>query len=401
VPCSDDHLAAWTDWLTLDAIPHVGRRRLWALVSALGSPRNALEAKPDALREVEGIDEGVIKSLLDHRDALDLRDAAAKLGEMGARLISFLDDDYPSPLRRMDDPPPFLMVLGELTPMDQVAVAVVGSRNATDYGKRMAETIAGGLAEAGVTIISGFATGIDGAAHRVALDAGGRTIAVLGCGLDVVYPATHRALRERVRESGALLTTHAPGTQPRGEHFPDRNAILAGLAQGVLIVEASEKSGTLITAEHALAQGQRLYAVPGDVTRANSRGVNRLIQEGSAHLVTSAEDLLTDLGSTLRTLMVELGLSGDLGGNAEATLPVLDELTPAERHLFHRIQAGPIQADALARGLAAAERAALPMQLVNLQLSGLIEELPGKRYVACPAAAGLPAHHPMETELPS
>lgn len=387
-------LDAWAQWLTLAAIPQVGPRRLWQLVTELGSPEAVLRAPPRTLREVEGVDQVTVDSITGHRDALDLRPEAEALAAMGARLVTFLDGDYPRALRRLDDAPPLLHVLGDLRPSDELAVAVVGSRNMTEYGRTMAETIASGLAEAGLTIISGFATGVDGVAHAAALDRGGRTLGVLGSGLDVLYPATHRRLRERIAQSGALVTTLRLGTAPRAEHFPDRNSVLAGLAQATVIIEAGEKSGALITATRTLECGRPLFAVPGDVTRANSRGVNRLIQEG-AKLVTGAEDVLRDLAGLLRGLMAEHGASLTLGGECAGDAPaidpaLLDALAPEERELFALIQAGPVQIDALLRARGPAERAALPMHLMNLQLHGLIEELPGKRFAARPAAAAMP-----------
>lgn len=387
-------LALWTDWLTLAAIPHVGSRRLWELVTALGSPGAVLRAPAARLRSVDGVDEVTAASIVEHRDALDLRAEARALADMGARLLSFLDDAYPRPLRHIEDPPPLLFVLGTLTPMDEIAVAVVGSRNMTSYGRQMAESIAGDLAEAGVTVISGFATGVDGVAHMAALERGGRSIGVLGCGLDVIYPATHRRLRERLVASGALVTTHRLGTAPRAEHFPDRNAILAGMAQAVVVIEASDKSGALLTAHHAVEQGRPVYAVPGDVTRVNSSGVNNLIREG-AKLVTSAADVLDDLRGVLRGLLADLGGEATLGWDGEAPdgSPAVQEalrsLSREELELFTAIQAGPVHYDTLLRTVALAPeaRAQLPMRLMTLQMQGLIEELPGKRFAARPCAA--------------
>jgi DNA processing protein len=361
------------------------------LVAALGDPEAVLRASPRALRAVEGVDDGTISNLVEHRDALDLRAESQALADLGGRLVTFLDADYPRALRRLDDPPPVLQVLGAPRPMDEIAIAVIGSRNMTDYGRQMAEAISRGLAQAGVTVISGFATGVDGVAHRAALDAGGRTIAVLGCGLDVVYPAGHRRLRERIRDDGALITTHRLGAPPRAEHFPDRNALLSGLSLGAVVIEASEKSGALITAHHAGAQGRPVFAVPGDATRANSRGVNQLIQQG-AKLVVSAEEILADLQGVLRGLLADLGGEAALGaGSVSPDAPLANEgqlarLSVEERELFRRIQAGPIHYDTLARTAAAdpVSRQQLPMRLMNLQLHGLIEELPGKRYAARP-----------------
>ncbi|MBN1478437.1 DNA-processing protein DprA [Candidatus Sumerlaeota bacterium] len=387
-------LALWTDWLTLAAIPQVGRRRLWQLITALGSPGEVLRASPRALRTAEGVDEVTVNSIVEHRDTLDLRPEAEAIAAMGARLIPFTDPGYPRALRAMDDPPPLLHVLGELEPLDEVGIAIVGSRNMTDYGRQMTEAIAGDLAEAGVTVISGFATGVDGAAHRAALERGGRTLAVLGAGLDIVYPSTHRRLRQRVAESGALISEYRLGAAPRAEHFPERNAVLAGLAQGVVVVEAGEKSGALITATRAAELGRPVFAVPGDATRANSRGVNRLIQEG-ARLVMSAEDVLADMRGLLRGLLSELGGEAALGAEGASPDPppvpsaVLEALDEEERGLFTRIQGGAVQLDTLMRGLDPDQRAALPMHLMNLQLHGLIAELPGKRYTACPSSASL------------
>ncbi len=398
-------VAAWVEWLTLAAIPHVGPRRLWQLVSELGSPEAVLRAGAARLRSVEGVDEVTIQSILDHRDALDMRDEAQGLADMGGRLVTFLDDDYPRALRRSDDPPPLFSVLGELRPLDEAAVAVVGSRNMTDYGRQMAETIAGDLAEAGLTIVSGFATGIDGVAHTAAVNRGGRTIGVLGCGLDITYPASHRSLRTRIVESGALISTFRVGEGPRAEHFPERNITLAALALAVVVIEAGEKSGALITAHRAMEQGRRVCAVPGDATRTNSRGVNLLIQEG-ARLVMSAADVLAELHGTLRTLLAELGAEAAIGADglspdlAAPSPQMLEGLDDDARELFRRIQAGPIQHDAMLRDptLTVAQRERLPMLLMDLQLRELIDELPGKRYAARPAAAALTL--PLEGEAP-
>lgn len=288
---------------------------------------------------------------------------------VGARLVLLEDPEYPAQLRTIPAPPPFLFVRGEICAEDALAVAVVGARHATPYGLGVSEQLAGDLAARGVTVISGFARGVDTAAHRGALGVGGRTIAVLGSGVDVIYPPENRKLVARVIEHGALISQLPMGAPPLPEHFPLRNRTIAGLALGTVVVEAAERSGALITAGHAGELGREVFAVPGNVTSEVSRGTNRLIQDG-AKLVQSWEDVVAELPEAWRQCLVTpepqevkgLVLDGDEG------------------RLLALIGASPMHAAELIErsDIPSGRAAAL---LVTLELGGWIRQLPGKLYV--------------------
>src|SRR5262249_49060748 len=221
-----------------------------------------------------------------------------KIARVGVRLVTRSDPEYPVHLTHLHDPPPFLYVRGSFVSEDLIAIAIVGSRFASSYGKGVARDLARGLAEKGVTIVSGLARGIDAEAHRAALAAGGRTIAVLGSGLDIIYPSEHRTLAVEIPPSGALISEFSLGSKPDAVHFPYRNRVISGLTLGTVVVEATENSGSLITARCALEQNREVFAVPGNVTAHRSRGPHRLIKEG-AKLVENIEDVLNEIAPTL------------------------------------------------------------------------------------------------------
>ncbi|NIO68955.1 MAG: DNA-protecting protein DprA, partial [Anaerolineae bacterium] len=222
-----------------------------------------------------------IDSLLETRNKISLDDEMEKIERAGAQVLTWQDDAYPPQLRHIHSPPPVLYVKGELRPEDEWAVAVVGTRRATVYGKEATRTLASDLARNGVTIVSGLARGIDAQAHRAALEAGGRTIAVFGSGIDIIYPPEHKKLAQAVVENGALVSEYALGTPPEGSNFPPRNRIISGLSLGVVIVEAGVRSGALITADYAGEQGRDVFAVPGNIFHRGSQGTNKLIQQGA------------------------------------------------------------------------------------------------------------------------
>ncbi len=285
----------------------------------------------------------------------------------GACIITQADADYPAVLRLIPDPPAVLYLRGTLTAADAVAVALVGSRRASLYGLQSAERLAYELALRGVTVVSGLARGIDGAAHQGALNGSGRTLAVLGCGLSRIYPPEHDKLAEQVAAHGALISEYPMDAQPMPYNFPRRNRLISGLSQGVVVVEASHRSGALITADCALEQSREVFAVPGPMTSATSHGTHRLIKDG-ARLVTSVEDILA-----------ELGLSP-----LEASLPPSAEpirLPEAERKVFEALDArAPRYIDAIAHqsGVAMPELAAA---LLQLELKRLIQQLPGRQFI--------------------
>ena len=290
-------------------------------------------------------------------------------GRAGARLLLSEDDEYPASLAAVPAPPTFLLARGELRKEDALALAIVGSRRATAYGLQAAERLGADLAARGVTIVSGFARGIDTAAHRGALAAGGRTIAVLGCGVDVTYPPENRKLVGQVLERGALISQFPMGTPALPGHFPLRNRTIAGLTLGTIVVEAAERSGALITAGHAGELGREVFAVPGPVTSETSRGANRLIQDG-AKLVQGWEDVLAELPPVWRRCLTEC-----VGAEAPGPAPEGDET-----RVLPLLGGEPIHIDhVIARSGVPSGRAAAA--LLNLELKGWVRQLPGQHYV--------------------
>ena len=291
---------------------------------------------------------------------------------LAGKIIALGDERYPERLRTIHDPPAVLYCDGLPETGDRQAVAIVGSRRATPYGLRVTEALAGELSRLGITIVSGFARGIDAAAHRAALAAGGRTIAVLGCGLDVDYPPGHKSLHVEIAASGAVLTEFAPGTPPRAAHFPRRNRIISGLALGVVVIEAAEDSGSLITARLALEQGREVFAVPGPIEAPTSRGPHGLLKQG-AKLVEMVDDiveeLLPQLDRSLQTLKTE----------PIAALPKHVDLSSSERAMLDMMSREPLHLDELTErtGLTPAVVAGI---LLGLELRALVKQVPGQRY---------------------
>ena len=291
-PATDDSLAAA---VRLALVPGVGPTIRKSLLDYFGSAEAVLAASTAQLREVPGVGPKLSHALMSARDEID---AEAEIGicrDHGISIISDMDSDYPRLLREIHDPPGILFVHGDLGDDDALAIAIVGTRHATNYGLRQAERLAGGLARAGLTVVSGLARGIDAAAHRGALSAGGRTLAILASGVLNIYPPEHSGLAEKVRDSGAVISENPPRNEPVSGAFPRRNRLITGLSLGVVVVEAAERSGALISARHAMEQGREVFAVPGRVDSRASRGCHRLIRDG-AKLVECVEDVLEELG---------------------------------------------------------------------------------------------------------
>ncbi len=290
--------AADAYWLALRRVHGAGPRTCRLLLERFGSAEQIFKA-PEVEIAAAGVPRQLARAIARFADFAPLEKELCELPRLGARLVRWTDADYPSNLKHIADPPPYLFIRGALSADDRAAVAVVGARAASEAGLRMAERLGLELAAHGIVVVSGLARGIDGAAHRGALQAGGRTIAVLGCGIDVAYPPEHRQLAETIVEKrGALLSELPLGTAPMPENFPSRNRILSGLALGVVIVEAAEKSGSLITSRLALEQDRQVFAVPGSPLSGKSRGSNSLIREG-AKLVECVEDVIADLAPQL------------------------------------------------------------------------------------------------------
>ncbi len=281
--------------LRLSLVSGVGPRHWQSLMRHFGSAEAVLAASMSQLREVSGIGPKLSRQIAAANDEVDADAEIALCRANGVEIVARGAANYPRPLEDIPDPPALLFMHGTIKPCDALAIAIVGSRHATHYGLTQAERLAGSLARAGLTIISGLARGIDAAAHRGALAAGGRTLAVLGSGVLNIYPPEHVELAQAVRAAGALISEAPPRAQPLSGAFPQRNRIISGMSLGVLVVEASARSGALITARHANEQGRDVFAVPGRIDSRMSQGCHRLIRDG-AKLVESPDDILDELG---------------------------------------------------------------------------------------------------------
>ncbi|KPK45680.1 MAG: hypothetical protein AMJ77_07035 [Dehalococcoidia bacterium SM23_28_2] len=363
-------------WVAFNRIPGIGRARYSLLEKHFGRLANAWTATPAELRAA-GLDEKTAATIVAQRPRISPEAEMERLAKYGVQAITWnapaypprlkeiYDLAYPPRLKEIYDLPPVLYLRGELTEADEWALAVVGTRRPTPYGRQVAEHLAADLASQKITLVSGLARGIDSIVHRAALDCGGRTIAVMACGLDIVYPREHLKLAQEVREQGALVSDYPLGIQPQGQFFPRRNRIMSGLSLGVLVVEGDLKSGALITANLALEQNREVFAVPGSVFSAQSRGTNRLIQEG-AKLVQGVQDILEELNLTMVPQQLEM-----------------KELAPAddtEQLLLRHISTEPIHIDEVRR------RSGLPIAAVSsalamLELKGLVRQMGPMSYV--------------------
>ncbi|UCG43246.1 MAG: DNA-processing protein DprA [candidate division WOR-3 bacterium] len=349
-------------YIDLYAVPRMTETRLKHLLQHFGEPQAILEARADELLQVENIDAELARAVLEYRRSDETGQKIGLALELGVWTTSWLEPDYPANLKQLVHMPPVLFGRGELTEDDRLAVAVVGTRRPSPYGKMVSERLAAELARHGVTVVSGLARGIDTFAHRSAIQAGGRTIGVLGCGIDVTYPPENRGLYEEVVTCGAIISEFTLGMEPMAMNFPKRNRIVSGLAKAVVAVEAGDKSGVLNTAAWAADQGRDVYAVPGRVTEERSAGTNRLLREG-ARPVTSAQDILADLGVALHL-------------EERAKVDVTDQEKPA----LELLSGDPLHVDEICQELGVPV-AALLSTLMQLEMKGLVRQLPGKLFV--------------------
>jgi DNA processing protein len=348
---------------------------------AFGSPRRVFEATLLELEQTAGLNHKTARNIKDFRDWDRARAESARAEREGVSIVTVKDPGYPEHLRRIYDHPPLLYIKGTLQ-ADDVPVAVVGSRNASPYGRYVTDRLCRELAHRGVTVVSGLARGIDTCAHRGALAGRGRTIAVMGCGIDVIYPLENRKLHGEIIASGAVVSELPFGTEPDRPHFPARNRIISGLSLGVLIVEAGEKSGSLITARCALDQGREVFAVPGSIDLPGSRGTNKLLRQG-AKLVESVEDILEEILPQLEhppaAPQRQKSEHASMPGSHAAPARGREDLTEKESRLLGFVTEKPLDADTIINrsGLAAAEVLAV---LLSLELKGHILQLPGKLF---------------------
>ncbi|MBI5841855.1 MAG: DNA-protecting protein DprA [Chloroflexi bacterium] len=352
-------------WIGFNLIKGIGAVRMQGLVAYFGDLESAWRADPAHLMEA-GLGAKVIERVIQAREKVNLDQLWEKIESQGIKILTWQDESYPPRLKEIDQPPPVLYIRGEYLPDDLFAVAVVGTRRVTPYGRQVTEEIAAFLAANGMTVISGLARGVDAVAHSAALKAGGRTIGVLGSGVDKIYPPEHRALAEQMMERGGIISDYAPGTPPDASNFPPRNRIISGLSLAVVVVEAGETSGALITAEFAAEQGREVFAVPGSILAPQSKGTNKLIQRGALPLL-SANDLMQAL---------DLTRVGEQK-TARKILPA-DE---TEARLMNVLGNEPLHVDEIRN------QAELPIEkvsaaLVLMELKGMVRQVGGMNYVA-------------------
>lgn len=352
-------------WIGFNLIKGIGAVRMQGLVAYFGDLETAWKADPAELAEA-GLGAKVIERVLGARKQIDLDQVWAKIEAQGIQIHTWVDESYPARLREIDQPPPVLYIRGEYLLDDLFAVAIVGTRKVTPYGRQVTEEIASFLAANGITVVSGLARGVDAIAHQTALRAGGRTIAVLGSGVDKIYPPEYRGLAEQMMQRGAIISDYAVGTPPDASNFPPRNRIISGLSLAVVVIEAAETSGALITAEFAAEQGREIFAVPGSILAPQSKGTNRLIQNGALPLLTPAD------------LMQALDLTR-IGEQKSARKVLPSDET--EARVLNVLGSEPVHVDEIRH------QANLPIEKVSatlalMELKGMVRQVGGMNYVA-------------------
>jgi DNA processing protein len=355
-----------TDAIALLNVPGIGRGRYNKLVQAFGSPAAVFEASVFEIQAVPGFAQETSSSIKTQYNREKASQIASRIVQLGWAVLFPDESEYPKQLLTISDYPPLLFRIGEPASHEDKIIAIVGTRHPTEKGKLFTFNLASALAQAGITVVSGMAEGIDSAAHKGALDAGGKTVAVWGNSLDHVYPSSNRGLAEKTKAQGAVYSEYFPDTRPDPAHFPERNRIISGLAEGVVVVEAGVKSGALITARLALEQGRELLAVPGFPNAPMSAGTNALIKNG-AKLLTSADDLFEELPRLKSEMLVK-------------KYKQLPDMTDVEKEIVSVFTSGPVQIDQISRSIS------LPVSelmefLLALELKGVVREVSGKRFV--------------------
>lgn len=351
-------------WVSFTRVPTVGRARFGLMEAYFGSLEEAWRASAGELAAA-GLDPRSIRAVVARRPLVSPDVEMEQLERLQIRAFTVRDPGYPRLLKEIHEYPPVLFVRGEILPEDERSVTIVGTRKTTAYGREAAHQLAGDLALNGVTIVSGLARGIDSIAHRAALEVGGRTLAVLACGLDITYPPEHLSLAQEVARNGAVISEHPPGTRPEAKNFPRRNRILSGLTPGTVVVEAGEGSGTLWTVGHAVDQGREVLAIPGSIFSPTSREPNRLIQDG-AKMVLSYTDVLEELNFTA------------MGQQMEMVPPLPQD--SQESQLMGNITFEPIHIDEIQRacGLPVS---AVSSSLALMEIKGLVKHVGGMHYI--------------------
>ena len=352
-------------WVGFNLIKGIGAVRMQGLVAYFGDLESAWGADPAGLAEA-GLGAKVIERVIAARQKVDLDQVWSRIESQGIKILTWQDEQYPSRLKEIDQPPPVLYIRGEYLPNDLFAVAIVGTRRVTPYGRQVTEEISSFLAANGITVVSGLARGVDAVAHQTALKSGGRTIGILGSGVDKIYPPEHQKMAEQMMERGAIISDYAPGTPPDASNFPPRNRIISGLSLAVVVVEAGETSGALITAAFAAEQGREIFSVPGSILAPQSKGTNKLIQSGAQPLL-SASDLMQALDIT------RIGEHK----SARKILPA-DE---TESRLLNVLGGEPLHVDEIRN------QTDLPIEKVSatlalMELKGMVRQVGGMNYVS-------------------
>ena len=389
----------------LNLIPGIGNHTIRRLLAAFGSAEKAIAATSEELAQIDGLTPDVRQQLIDGRSRAPLAQELELIDQHQCHIVTISDDTYPPLLKQIDDPPVLLYIIGDFPLQDAPSVAIVGSRSPTEYGKTTSQQLSYQLAEHGITVVSGFARGIDTCVHRGALEAGGCTVAVFGCGLSIIYPETNRALAAEIIESGALVSEFPMTMPPRGKNFPRRNRVISGLTLGTLVVEASERSGSLITARHAAEQGREVFAVPGQIFSGRSRGTHSLINQG-ATLINSVDDLLDALppdytkvlgvGSPEPTRQLtprpnrgskRSDKAASPQSTGEKSTPTSQpkakvelNLTPDEQVVLSAMDTDSVHIDEITR-VTQLPIGKVSSLLVMLELKGIVQQLPGKQFV--------------------
>jgi DNA processing protein len=359
----------WFGWLALSFVPGVGRVTYKRLISQFGLPGLVFGAPFEELKK--HINEKTARAIKDFDQTDRVEDELSSIEKFQVTLVTLKDENYPKNLAQIYDPPPFLYVKGELKEKDERSIAIVGSRRATHYGRSVTERISSDLAKRGITIVSGMARGIDSSAHKGALSVRGRTIAVMGCGVNVIYPPENSGLYHQIASSGAVISELPMSTPPDGSNFPARNRIISGFSRGTTIIEASSRSGSLITAKLALEQGREVFAVPGMIDSATSKGTHRLIKEG-AKLVENTSDILEEILPQYSSL-------DDLSRDRQGSKQFLD-ISPEAKSILKFLDKEPIHIDTIIKksGLDAGLVSSL---LLDLELKDMVKQLPGKMFI--------------------
>lgn len=352
-------------WVGFNLVKGIGAARMRLLLDAFGDARSAWQAPAEQLMAA-GLGPKLVETLVKLRANVSLDSVWEWIIAQGIQVFTWKDEAYPTRLAEIPQPPPVIYTRGSLLSEDAWAVAVVGTRRVTSYGRQVAEEIATSLARSGITVVSGLARGVDAVAHQAALQAGGRSLAVLGCGVDRIYPPENRRLAEQLIEHGALISDYAPGTAPDSANFPPRNRIISGLVKAVIVVEAGKTSGALITAAFAAEQGREVFAVPGSIYAPQSVGTNLLLQQGARPYLNS-QDVLAVLNLAQVTEQRSL----------RASIPA----DPVEARLYATLGLEPLHIDEIRR------QADLPIEkvsaaLVMMELKGLVRQVGGMQYIA-------------------